>query len=311
MNRILATLVTLCLVTGTARAACNYNFDTPVCVTGTATFTSTVDMSNATLTTGAITTGGAVTTNTITGASATTLALGNTISTAASICNSAACDTITIGTNTDADTITIGDSTDTAVSITDDNWSVSTTGVGTFVSLATNTIAGGSATTLTLGDTISTAASLCNSAACDTVTIGTNTDADTITLGDWASDTVNVGGLVDRPKNGTTLATTDTNLAKATLQAARFFLVDTASNVVDVDFADDAALDAADVGSTWMFVKTGAGTNAMTVTAGASGVTTVTNHTIGAAATAEDIGDFIRCTAYTTTAILCEISAAD
>lgn len=198
-----------------------------------------------------------------------------------------------------------------AGSVIDFSAATFTTGAVTTGTVTTDAVAGATATTMTVGNTIATALSLGNSAACDTITIGTNTDADAITLGDWANDTVKLEGAVSRPKSGTTLTTADTNLAKATLQAARFFLVDTASNAVDIDFADDAALDAADVGSTWMFVKTGAGTNAMTVTVGASGVTTVTNHTVGAAATAEDIGDFIRCTAYTTTAILCEISAAD
>lgn len=40
------------------------------------------------------------------------LAVGNTTATSVSICNSAACDTITIGSNADADTITIGDTLD-------------------------------------------------------------------------------------------------------------------------------------------------------------------------------------------------------
>ncbi len=45
-------------------------------------------------------------------ASAGTLSIGNSTATSVSICNSAACDTITIGTNGDADTITIGDVSD-------------------------------------------------------------------------------------------------------------------------------------------------------------------------------------------------------
>lgn len=66
-----------------------------------------------------------------------TLAIGNTNATSVSICNSAACDTITIGSNADADTITIGDSLDTGVSITDDNWSVTTAGAATFATVNT------------------------------------------------------------------------------------------------------------------------------------------------------------------------------
>ena len=55
------------------------------------------------------------------------LALGNTNATSVSLCNSAACDTVTIGTNADADTITIGDSTD-STSLNSANWSMATSG---------------------------------------------------------------------------------------------------------------------------------------------------------------------------------------
>jgi len=44
--------------------------------------------------------------------SAGALNIGNTTATSLSLCNSAACDTLDIGTNTDADTITIGDTLD-------------------------------------------------------------------------------------------------------------------------------------------------------------------------------------------------------
>lgn len=55
---------------------------------------------------------GAVLGDAIDRATAGALALGNTTATSVSICNSAACDTITIGSNADADAITIGDTLD-------------------------------------------------------------------------------------------------------------------------------------------------------------------------------------------------------
>ncbi len=56
------------------------------------------------------------------------LTVGNTNATSVSVCNSAACDTLTLGTNADADTITIGEANDD-VSITDANWSISAAGL--------------------------------------------------------------------------------------------------------------------------------------------------------------------------------------
>lgn len=72
-----------------------------------------------------------IATDAVPGATATTLAIGNATATGVSICNSAACDTVTIGTNTDADTITIGESNDTT-SIVGSTWSVASTGIATF-----------------------------------------------------------------------------------------------------------------------------------------------------------------------------------
>lgn len=60
-----------------------------------------------------------------------------------------------------------------------------------------------------------------------------------------------------RHVNGSTFTTADPNPSKAMLQAANFFLVDTTANAVDLDFADNAALDAEDIGSTWTFVVQG------------------------------------------------------
>ena len=77
--------------------------------------------------------------------SAGLLNIGNTTATSIGICNSAACDTLTIGSNTDADTITIGDaSNDTVtingstVAISTGDWNISTTGAVTGVSFDAN-----------------------------------------------------------------------------------------------------------------------------------------------------------------------------
>jgi hypothetical protein len=111
--------------------------------------------------------------------------------------------------------------------------------------------------------------------------------------------------------NGSTFSAADPNPTKAQLQASDFFCVNTASNAVDLDFANDAALDTNDIGSAWTFmVCTGHATQALTVTAGASGVTTVTTiNTSGT--TCEDEGDYIRCIARTTAKITCSTFCAD
>ncbi|MEZ4210186.1 MAG: hypothetical protein R3B38_00480 [Patescibacteria group bacterium] len=59
--------------------------------------------------------------------SAGALTIGNSTATSLSLCNSAACDTITIGTNADANAITIGEANDTVI-ITSANWSIDTNG---------------------------------------------------------------------------------------------------------------------------------------------------------------------------------------
>lgn len=192
---------------------------------------------------------GTFTQNAFTRASAGTLAIADTTATGVSICNSAACDSILIGNNADADTITIGDVTDTAVSITDDNWSVSAGGVATFAHL--------------------------------------------------------------RAVAGNTLTAADVNLTKANIQAAGVWLVDTTANIVDVDFANDAVLDAADIGSVKKFIVSVGGTNELTVTAGASGVTTLMNIQQGAGASCEDVNDSIEVTVLGTAAARVETFCAD
>lgn len=106
--------------------------------------------------------------------------------------NDAGADNILIGAA--ADTVTI---TSNSLSLTDDNWSVNTSGAATFASVdagsgtiqTTGSVFGNafdrsSAGALTIGNTNATSISLCNSAACDTISIGTNADADSITIGD-------------------------------------------------------------------------------------------------------------------------------
>lgn len=86
---------------------------------------------------GTIQTSGSILGSAIDQSSAGALTIGNTTATSLSLCNSTACDTITIGTNADADTITIGDSTD-GFSINSTGLNVTTagaiTGVSTFSS---------------------------------------------------------------------------------------------------------------------------------------------------------------------------------
>jgi hypothetical protein len=126
------------------------------------------------------------------------LLLGNTNATSVSTCNSAACDTITIATNTDADTITIGDSNDTLTlnggsssAIDFANFDVATSGTIT-VAAGTGLDTNGSGA-LNLGSTNATSLGLCDSAACDSISLGTNTDADAINIGD-ANDTLTLAG---------------------------------------------------------------------------------------------------------------------
>lgn len=93
---------------------------------GTLTVTAVDDNSVCALT---INSGGAAAMSIDTGGAAA-VNVGNTNATSVSVCNSAACDTVSIGTNTDADTISIGDSTDTT-SATSALWSITGPGVAT------------------------------------------------------------------------------------------------------------------------------------------------------------------------------------
>ena len=108
---------------------------------------------------------------------------------------------------------------------------------------------------------------------------------------------------------GTTFTTADPNPSRATLRANDFFLVDTSANVVDLDFSDDADLEAADLGTEWTFIVSAGGTNALTVTNGASGVVVTTLNTLGT--TCEDVSDMIKCTARALEAVSCYSICAD
>jgi len=73
------------------------------------------------------------------------LTIGNTTATSVSVCNSAACDTLLLGSNADADTITIGDAaSDTTslngltVAIDSGDWDITTTGAITGVAFDAN-----------------------------------------------------------------------------------------------------------------------------------------------------------------------------
>ena len=112
-----------------------------------------------------------------------------------------------------------------------------------------------------------------------------------------------------------TSANTDTwqasaDITRAELYAGNFFKVSTAGAAVDLDFANDVALDEADIGSTWTFCVDIGGTNALTITAGASGVTTMKAIDLKGT-TCEDVGDCITVTAYSTTQGSAVTSCAD
>lgn len=145
--------------------------------TGNLTLNDDVDISGALALSG----------TSLTATSATTITFGST-----------GADTITVG-NGGADTITIGGAAATGVSITDNNWSVTTAGVGAFVSgtvigsqtFTTNniadsgalTIASGAATGLTLNSGTTGTIAIGDDASAETINIGTGAAAKTITFG--------------------------------------------------------------------------------------------------------------------------------
>lgn len=100
------------------------------------------------------------------------------------------------------------------------------------------------------------------------------------------------------------------DITVAELHAGNFFKVGTTAGAVDLDFANDVPLDAADVGSTWTFCVDEGGTNALTVTACASGVETMKAIDLKGT-TCEDVGDCITVIAYSTTQGSAVTSCAD
>lgn len=304
-NQLVVGLVLLCGLVATAYAIEKHN-DRQTFM-GSADFRGGIKVSGTPIT--------AYTGSSVDTGSAGALAIGNTNATSVTMCNSAACDTATIGTNTDADTITIGESNDT-VSLASANWSITGPGVVTGTSLL-GPLDVASAGALAVGNTTATSVSVCNSAACDTLSLGTNTDADAITVGDpndttainsalWSVSGAGIASFASvRVTNGTALTAANPTPSKATMQAASFFAVDTSSNAVDVDLP---AMDAGDVGSMKKFaVTTGHVTQALTVT---SGTLTVTTHnTLGT--TCEDAQDHIDCLITAAATASCDTFCAD
>ena len=111
------------------------------------------------------------------------------------------------------------------------------------------------------------------------------------------------------PAAGATFTAADPNPSRTTLRANSYFLVDTTANAVDLDFSNDADLEAADLGKEWEFLVSAGGTNALTVTDGASGV--LVKLQAAAGATCEDPGDRYKCRAYALEAISCTSFCAD
>jgi hypothetical protein len=88
-----------------------------------------------------------------------------------------------------------------------------------------------------------------------------------------------------------------------TLNGIRSFMqfnITTTGGAVDIDFGEDAVLDAAMIGQRWRFLIV-AGTNALTVTAGTT-VSTLPTVQSGPGASCEDVGDYIDVIPYTTSA---------
>jgi hypothetical protein len=181
--------------------------------TGNLTLNDAVDISGAL----------AVSGTSLTATSATTITLGST-----------GADTITIG-NGGADTITIGNAVSTGVSIVDNNWSVTSAGVGTFITgtvigsqtFTTNNIADSGALTITSGS--GTALTL-NSGTTGTINIGTDASAETINIGNTgaAVKTIAIGNntqantITIGDSSVTSLSITENNWSISTTGAAAF-----------------------------------------------------------------------------------------
>lgn len=123
-------------------------------------------------------------------------------------------------------------------------------------------------------------------------------------------DGVEITRLKKTSARGPSDWTASADITRAELYSKSFFKVDTRGGAVDLDFANDLALDSSDIGAEWFFCVGEGGSNALTVTAGASGVTTV--KVVDAdGTTCEDVGDCIRMIAYSTTQATAFTQCAD
>jgi hypothetical protein len=103
-------------VTGDVSGIGAFTMDGAFSQTGATTFstgTGAVSLNGDTT----VASGKSLFTSTLDTAAAGALAVGNVNATSVSLCNSSACDTVTIGSNADADAITIGDSTNDTVTV--------------------------------------------------------------------------------------------------------------------------------------------------------------------------------------------------
>lgn len=134
----------------------------------------------------------------------------------------------------------------------------------------------------------------------DVTTIGTAQGSKAVVL----DSAMSIAGLkivdMDNLRLGSCSFSASADISTAQLHACQVFYVTTTGGAVDLDFGEDEALAAADVGQKWRAVIV-AGTNALTITAGTT-VSTVTTSQVGAGAACEDVGDYFEIVPYTTTA---------
>ncbi len=138
-----------------------------------------------------ITTTGTVSANNFDRSTSGALTFGNTNATSASICNSAGCDTVTIGTNADADTITIGDTLDSlSFASTGLNLTIggALTGVASIDTIATSATALTFAGVGAISSTTSSSMTV-DSGSTGSLLLGTGVAAKTITIGNGTDDT--------------------------------------------------------------------------------------------------------------------------
>ncbi|MEK7183373.1 MAG: hypothetical protein AAB776_01925, partial [Patescibacteria group bacterium] len=183
------------------------------------------------------------------------LALGNTTATSVAICNSAACDTIALGTNADADAITIGDGSLDTVAIGGVNWTI--VGSGLFTTASDIALNGGDLTstsatfnfldaasnsttldiggvTTDLGNTINIAT---NSTTADVISIGNSNASSTIALtggDDWSITTAGAATFGAITANGASAFNDDIDLTFVSEGAQSENLSVTVTHATDV-----------------------------------------------------------------------------